>query len=101
MLIAAFMVIPHLLFRREPKFRDEYSLTFSPEGIHFLTVHIDSQVQWSFYTRALISGSCYILYYGSCQFTVIPKRAFQSAQQLQTFERLLTQQIPQIVRRDT
>src|SRR5262245_43678704 len=32
MLIAAFTVIPPLAFRREPKFRDDYSLTFSSEG---------------------------------------------------------------------
>jgi hypothetical protein len=99
MLIAAFVVVPHLLFRREPRFRDDYSLTFSPEGIHFRTAHIDSQVQWSLYSRALIDSSCYVIYYGSRQFTVIPKRVFESAEQQQMFERLLTQQIRNIVRR--
>jgi hypothetical protein len=33
MLITAFGIIPHLVFRRETKFRDEYALTFSPDGI--------------------------------------------------------------------
>src|SRR5947209_7562204 len=46
MLIAAFTVIPLLVFRREPKFRDEYLLTFSADGVHFRAVHIDSQLQW-------------------------------------------------------
>jgi hypothetical protein len=36
-LVAAFLVVPPLAFRNQPKFRDEYSLTFSPEGIHFQT----------------------------------------------------------------
>ncbi len=49
LLIAAFTVIPPLAFRREPKFRDEYSLTFSPEGIHFRTAHLDSRLQWGMY----------------------------------------------------
>jgi hypothetical protein len=99
MLIAAFVIIPPLAFRREPKFRDEYSLTFSPEGIHFRTTHIDSQLQWSMYSRALIDTHSYILYYGNRQFTVIPKRVFQSAEQQQAFERLLIQHISKIVRR--
>src|SRR6266567_2843432 len=53
-LIAAFVVIPPLVFRREPKFKDEYSLAFGEQGIHFSTAHIDSQLQWSLYSRALI-----------------------------------------------
>jgi hypothetical protein len=100
MLIAAFTVIPPLVFRREPKFRDDYSLTFSQEGIHFSTAHVDSQLQWCLYSRALVDAHSYVLYYGSRQFTVIPKRVFQSAEQQQIFERLLTQHVSEIVRRD-
>jgi hypothetical protein len=47
MLVAAFAVIPTIAFRREPKFRDDYSLSFSPQGIHFQTAHIDSDLKWS------------------------------------------------------
>jgi hypothetical protein len=101
MLIAAFTIIPPLAFRREPKFRDDYSLTFSPEGIHFRTAHIDSQLQWSMYSRALIDAHSYMLYYGSRQFTIIPRRVFQSGEQQQAFEQLLSQHVSQIVRRDT
>jgi hypothetical protein len=101
MLIAAFTVIPVLMFRREPKFRDDYSLSFSPDGIHFRTVHIDSQLQWSMYSRALIDAHSYVLYYGSRQFTVIPKRVFQSREQQEAFEQLLSKHVSQIVRRNT
>ncbi len=100
MLVAAFAVIPSLAFRRERKFRDDYSLTFSPEGIHFRTAHIDSQLQWGMYSRALIDAHSYVLYYGSRQFTVIPKRVFQSSEQQHAFEQLLAQHIARIVRRD-
>jgi hypothetical protein len=101
MLTAAFTIIPPLAFRRELKFRDEYSLTFSSEGIHFRTVHIDSQLQWSLYSKALIDRHSYVLYYGSHQFTVIPKRVFQGIEQQQAFEQLLTANISKIVRRGT
>jgi hypothetical protein len=100
MLIAAFVVIPPLVFRREPKFRDHYSLTFSENGIHFRTVHIDSQLQWSLYSHARVEADSYVLYYGSRQFTLIPKRVFQDSEQRQAFELLLTQHVSPIVRRD-
>ena len=64
-LVAAFLVIPHLAFRHQPKFRDEYSLKFSPEGIHFKTGHIDSHLEWSIYSRALVDAHSYVLYWGS------------------------------------
>ncbi len=94
-------MIPPLAFRREPKFRDDYLLTFSQEGIHFGTAHVDSHLQWSLYSRALVDAYSYVLYYGSRQFTVIPKRVFQSAEQQQIFEQLLTRYVSDIVRRDT
>lgn len=72
MLLAAFFVIPVLAFRREPKFRDEYSLSFSGDNIHFRTAHIDSNLEWTMYTRALIAAESFILYYGDHQFTVVP-----------------------------
>jgi len=100
-LFAAFIVIPPFAFRSEPKFRDDYSLTFSQDGIHFRTAHIDSQLQWSMYSRALIDEHSYVLYYGSRQFTVIPKRVFQNPEQQQLFEQLLTHHVSKIVRRDT
>jgi hypothetical protein len=98
-LIAAFMVIPPLAFRRQPKLRNDYLLSFSPDGIHFHTANIDSQIQWGLYSRALVDAHSYVLYYGSNQFTVIPKRAFQTAEKQQVFEHLLVQHVPKIIRR--
>lgn len=97
MLIAAFLVIPTLAFRREPKFRDEYSLTFSQESIHFKTEHIDSVLQWNMYSGALIDAHSYVLYYGTGLFSVIPKRAFENADQQRAFKELLAQHIPRII----
>lgn len=46
MLVVAFTVIPTIAFRRQPKFRGDYWLGFSPQGIHFQTAHIDSDLKW-------------------------------------------------------
>jgi hypothetical protein len=97
LLIAAFAIIPKIAFRNQPKFRDDYSLTFSPQGIGFRTAHVNSDLQWNLYTHALVDAHSFILYYGSKQFTVIPKRVFQDDAQLQTFERLLAQNVSRLV----
>jgi hypothetical protein len=99
MLVAAFAIIPTIAFRSQAKFRDEYSLSFSPEGIHFRTAHIDSNLKWDLYTAALVDAYSFILYYGSRQFTVIPKRVFDSVSQRQTFEKLLAQNVSKVVDR--
>jgi hypothetical protein len=98
-LVAAFLVIPPLAFGNDPKYRDEYSLTFSPEGIHFHTSQIDSHLEWTIYSRALVDAHSYLLYWGSRTFTVIPKRVFQNTQQQRAFEELLAERVPEIVRK--
>jgi len=100
MLVLAFGVLPRQLFRREPKYRDEYDLTFSPDEIHFRTQHINSHLQWSMYSRALIDSHSFILYYGVGSFTVIPKRVFESAEQKAMFEHLIAIKIPKVFRKD-
>ena len=97
MLVAAFAVIPSVAFRKQPKFLDEYSLAFSPEGIHFRTTHIDSDLKWGMYRWALVDAYSFILYYGSQQFTVIPKRVFESPSQREAFEQLLRQNVSRVV----
>ena len=96
-LVAAFAIIPGLAFRRQPKFRDEYSLTFSSEGIHFRTIHIDSDLKWGIYTWALVDPYSFILYYSPQQFTVVPKHVFQSPSQRQAFEQLLRRNVSKVV----
>jgi len=96
-LVAVFAVIPRISFRNQPKLRDEYSLRFSPEGIHFQTAHIESDLEWSMYTSALVDAYSFILYYGTQQFTVIPKRVFQDGSQRETFEQLLLQKVSKVV----
>ena len=98
MLIAAFGIIPYVVFRRETKFRDEYALTFSPDGIHFRTAHIDSQLRWGMYSRALVDSHSFVLYHGAGAFTVIPKACFQSSEQQKAFERLLAQKVPKKIK---
>jgi hypothetical protein len=65
-------------FQRNPKFREEYHLTFSLENIHFQTASIDSTLAWTHYERIVESPDLFLLMYGKGLYTLIPKRCFNS-----------------------
>ncbi len=65
-------------FRTNPKFREEYQLTFSTESLHFRTATIDSTLKWTMYTGFLETSKAFILVYGKRMYTIIPKRALDS-----------------------
>ncbi|MDT4899053.1 MAG: hypothetical protein QOH25_4130 [Acidobacteriota bacterium] len=87
-------VMPRQRFRSDPKFRDEYLLQFSEDGIQFKTVQIDALIQWSLYTKVLEDDRFYLMVYGKDMISVIPKRAFTSAAQAAAFDALLTTKLP-------
>lgn len=85
----ALFVTPRQKFRSDPRYRDEYFLQFSEDGIQFKTSQIDALIQWSLYTKVLESDKFYLLCYGKNMVSVIPKRAFSSAAQEAAFDALL------------
>ena len=82
-----------LWFKHNPKFRETYNLSIDEPGISFRTATIDSQLKWDNYSRLLENESLYLLIYGSRMYTVIPKRAFHSASELDTFRSLVSSKI--------
>ena len=87
-------VVPRTRFRSDPKYKDEYALQFSDDGIHFKTAQVDALLQWSLYTKVLENERFYILVYGKHMISVIPKRAFQNSNQEAAFNQLLGRKIP-------
>jgi hypothetical protein len=94
-----FFAAPRLAFRSNPKFAEEYELTFTPEHIHFHTPSVDSRLKWSHYSRALVNADFFLLYYGEHFFTTLPKRVFADSEALQVFESLLARFVLNIKRR--
>jgi hypothetical protein len=90
-----FIDYPRRHFRGDPKFRDEYLLTFSEEGVACKTSQIDSKLAWSLYTGALENEEMYVLLYGTGtnMITAVPKRAFRSRMQEEAFRDLLKRHI--------
>lgn len=90
-----FFDLPRRHFRGDPKFRDEYSLTFSDEGIRFKTRNIDASLAWSLYTGVIENENFYLLIYGKniASLSIIPKRAFRDSKQEAAFREMLRRHI--------
>jgi hypothetical protein len=80
-----------ITFQRNPKFREEYHLAFSPESIHFKTASIDSTLQWTHYEDVIESSDLFLLMYGKGLYTLVPKRCFNSIQEIDAFRTLVSQ----------
>lgn len=81
-----------VMFRANPKYREPYCIEFDDAGIHFTTPTIDSHIEWTHYNRAVESDRVFILIYGKPMYTMIPKSAFGSPDEVGEFRELLRRQ---------
>lgn len=92
MLAYAIFLLPAMIYRSQPKLKDEYSLTFADDGIGFRTNSIDATLQWAIYQSWLFDDDFYIMYHGRRDVSVIPRRAL-SADDDSRLRELLTAKI--------
>ena len=86
---------PRRYFRGDPKFRDEYNLTFSDSGIEFRTANINASMAWGMYTRVIETDAFYLTVYGRDihSVSILPKRAFVDSEQETAFRQLLRRHV--------
>jgi hypothetical protein len=86
---------PRTYFQGDPKFRDDYYLTFTDAGIEFHTQNMSSMTAWNFYSGVVENDSFYILIYGKNihSLSIVPKRAFQNSNQDTTFRQILRRNV--------
>lgn len=77
-------------FRMNPKFREEFQVTLTPECLHFRTATIDSKLKWSMYSNCIETDRAFILVYGKHMYSVIPKRALDSDSKVIEIRELLS-----------
>jgi hypothetical protein len=70
------VLVAYMEFRRNPKYRQEYHPTLSPETLAFQTDTISTVLKWSHYTRFWETERAFVLASGQGVPTVIPKAAF-------------------------
>lgn len=83
-----YLYAPVMTFRKTPKFKEEYHLTFTEAGILFETATIHSELKWNTYTKFWESADCYYLVQEEHIYTVLPKRAFPGDTEKIAFERM-------------
>lgn len=94
-----YYITPSIRFNHEPKFRDEYTLTFSDDGLEFMTDHLSSKLDWEYYFKAWESDRLYLLFYGKSLFTIIPKRAFDDEDQENRFRSIISKNLREGIKR--
>lgn len=80
-------------FRSNPKFQEEFHVTFTTESMHFITESIDSTLKWSMFSKVIETNKAFILVYGKRMYSVIPKRAMDSESKVLEFRELLSKVI--------
>lgn len=70
------VLVAYLEFKRNPKYRQQYDLILSPEGLSFRTDTVSSELKWEHYSRFGETKTAFVLSYGPGVPTVIPKAAF-------------------------
>lgn len=93
LLLVRNVVLPILQFRREPKLREECLFTFSDDAIWLKNKYVDSRIEWQTYTKVLENKKVYLLYLAKRMSSIIPKSAFQSAEDEAAFRDLLRRKI--------
>src|SRR6185437_4046826 len=93
LLISSSILLPKQRFRTDPRFRGEYLLRFSDNGVEFYTKEIESKVTWRVYKEALETKAFFLLSDGGAILTVVPKRAFANADDESRFRELLDRNI--------
>ncbi len=77
LLLYAIFLLPHMIYRSQPKLKSEYRLRFLDEGIGFQTDEIDAQLKWTMYHSWMRDADFYLLYHGKRDVSVIPRRALK------------------------
>ncbi len=70
------VLVACIQFKRNPKYRQRYTLVLSPEAMLFLTDTIRSELKWAHFTRFVETKQTFVLLSGAGLPTVIPKAAF-------------------------
>lgn len=88
-----YILMPILKFKQIAKYREEYTLVFSKEAIHFKTPSIESELKWNIYSALWDSRDFYFLIQAPRIYTIIPKRVFKDQNEKQIFEEIVQSRV--------
>jgi hypothetical protein len=80
---------PLHVFKNSPKLHQRYTLTFTENNLQFKTNGISSDLKWNIYHELWSCRNFYYLIQAKNIYTIVPKRAFKNAGELQAFDKIL------------
>jgi YcxB-like protein len=83
------VLIAYIEYKRNPKYREQYDLGLSPDGLSFRTSTVSSVLKWSLYSSFWETNRAFVLSYGRGIPTVIPKAAFATPADLDAARTIL------------
>jgi hypothetical protein len=87
-LLSPYKLQARLWFKWNPKFHEAYEISFSEDAIHFKTLTIDSNINWTMYNKMLEDDQIFLMIYGKRMYSVIPKRVFANDDEINAFRKL-------------
>ena len=71
------------LYRKDRRYKQDFTADVGEEGIHLVTPDVDSQVKWTSFIRVLESDRIFMLFHAQWIFNVIPKNAFGPSEMME------------------
>jgi hypothetical protein len=78
-----------LRLQLNPMLRDKYMISIRDSGITYKTKRFEQNMAWDFFYKYCNLEHVICLLYGRCNYSLIPKRAFKSQNDIKQFLRLL------------
>ena len=82
-----------LRLQLNPMLRDKYMILIRDSGITYKTQNIEQNMAWDFFNKYYNLEHVICLLYGKCSYSLIPKRAFKSQDDIKQFLRLLEDKV--------
>jgi len=94
MIFTVYFLQPQFAFKQTEKYHETYQLTFTLDAIEFHTPSISSHLEWQMYHKLWENDDFFYLIQNKNIYTVLPKRAFTSPQDIDTFRDLAREAQP-------
>jgi len=92
-ILYATYVRPIVIAHKSSSVHGEKSVKFDEKGIEVQTENLHSNLAWNFYKKIGESEKFYLLFADKMTFSTIPKHAFESKEQENSFRELITKKI--------
>jgi hypothetical protein len=67
-------------YRKDHRFKNDFSAEVSEQGVHIVTSFSDSQMKWNSFVRFLESETIFMVFIAEWMFRIFPKRSFAPGQ---------------------